>query len=445
MHPRQIKSHIMPSTESMPAQRIPAWKKLGLKLKQPGGGGPGTDAASEPANGSSHVGQPGGPAGHKRKIVEAPPSTHGGSPLKKARRDEQNASRNASFSSSKTKKSVTFGDTPSKNDPSGERPFPTTPTPSHTKAKAAIGKSSKQEQVKSKKPKGPTKKQTPPSTDIKPALEYLRQWKTSREDWKFNKNYQSVLIKNLFQPDIFPASDIDNFYEYIRDLKGAVRERLREMAMEVQMHDMDAGKAGFPDDTMDIDDKQEVYDAILADILRRKRQQQNSPKRKFFNESQFVAESEDPDVVIRRVVKRMRAELVLDELSDDGETTDTTSTSMSSKTVTASDNNATVTTNGDKQNVAREGVSRRRRKLRVNMDDSSSSESESESDSDEDDSSSSSESSDSDEEADGRPDNGYDTSSSSSSSSSDDGDTEDEDSDEEDNSTPATAGVSRQT
>jgi hypothetical protein len=437
----------MSSTQSVPAQRIPAWKKLGLKLKQPVGG----PAAAEPANGSSVVGQPGGSTGHKRKI-EAPPTTTG-SPLKKTRRDEQHVFRNGSSSSLKSKKSVTFGDTPSKNDPVPPATTPTTArnktTTTNTNGKAKTNQAKEvtsSSLAKPKKPKGPTKKQTAPSNDINPALEYLRQWKTSRESWKFNKNHQSALIKHIFEPNAIPASDIDAFYEYVRDLKGFVRKRLREMAMEVQMHDVEAGTAGFPDDTMDIDDKQEVYDAILADILRRKRQQQNSPKRKFFSESQFVADSDDPDVVIRRVVKRMRAELVLDELSDEGESTDTTSTSMSSKTVTASDNNTTMTTDGEKQQAnAKEGVSRRRRKLRVNMEDSSSSESDSDSGSGDDSSSSSSEDSDSEDEADVRPDNSYDTSSSSSSSSSDDGDSEDDDSDDDDNDneTGANGGASR--
>lgn len=401
----------MPSTESAP---VPAWKRLGLKLKQPGAG-----AGSAPASGSLAVGQPGGSTGHKRK-VEAPPSTDG-TPVKKTRREEQPVTQNGSSSSSKPKKSVKFGDTPTKNE--GRSP----PPPRRTKIKPT------KEEQQAKKAKSPAKNQTPLATDtIKPALEYLRQWRTSRESWKFNKNHQSALIKHIFEPDTIPASDVDAFYEYIRDLKGFVRQRLRETAMEIKMHDVD-GTSGFPDDTMDIDEKQEAYDSILADILRRKRQQ-NGPKRKFFSETQYISESQDGDVIIRRVVKRMRAELVLEELSDSGNETENTSTSTtSSKTVTASDNNATTRTNGDKQQPKlNDGPGRRRRKLRVNMEDSSSSESSSESDSDDTSSSSSDDDSDSDEEAEARPSNGYDTSSSSSSSSSSGDSDSEEESDDED-------------
>jgi len=408
----------MSATDRAPAQHVPAWKRLGLKLKQPGGAAAGP--ASESANGSSGVGQPSGSTGHKRKI-DAPPSTDA-SPYKRYRGDDQHAAQKNGIlsSSSKPKKSVKFGDTPTKNDavsPVAARTNNTTPN-----GKAAKTKPTKETP---KKAKGPSKKQKVPTpTDLKPALEYLRQWKTLRESWKFNKNHQSTLIKHLFDKDSIPSTDIDAFYDYIQDLKGFVRTRLREQAMEVQMQDVSDGPAAFPGDMMDVDDQQEQYDAILADILRRKREQ--GPKRKFFNEAQYVAESQDGEVVIRRVVKRMRAEIVMDELSD-GESTDTTTTSMSSQTVTNSDNNATVTTNDDKQPQLPTTTSKRRRKLRTNMDDSSSSESESESDSDT--SSSGSSDDDSDEEEEGQQNDDDETSSSSSSSSSEG---EESDSDEGD-------------
>ncbi|KAL6866105.1 hypothetical protein ACO1O0_002207 [Amphichorda felina] len=406
----------MPSTDNVSAQ-TPAWKRLGLKLKQPGAAA-GAVPASQPANGSSAVGHPGGSTGHKRK-VEAPPSTDG-SPVKRTRREEQPVTQNGSPSSSKPKKSVKFGDTPSKNE--GRSP----PPPARNKPKPT------KEAQQAKKSKGAADKQTPPVADIKPALEYLRQWKTSRESWKFNKNNQSALIRHIFEPNTIPASDVDTFCEYIRDLKGFVRQRLRETAMEIKMQDVADGAAGFPDGTMDLDDKQEKYDSILADILRRKRQQ-TGQKRKFFSEMQYVSESQDGDVIIHRVIKRMRTELVLEELSESGEETeDTTTSTTSSQTITASDNNATTKTNGNRpQPKLNDGPGRRRRKLRVNMDDTSSSESESESDSDDTSSSGSDEDSDSEGEADERPTNGYETSSSSSSSSSG-GDSDSEEESDED-------------
>jgi hypothetical protein len=415
---------------------------MGLQLKNPAAGA----SASEGGSGSSAavgpVGHPSskrttttttttGPgSSHKRKLD--PPASEAGNPSINASHDHNNIKRPRKESSSQTPKKVSFDDsqTPTKKGKT-----------LHSKPVATPNKAAKQQTPQSSRkanspsttktaPAKPTKEKAPSPADIKSALEYLRQWKSARESWKFNKNHQSTLIKYAFEPDTIPAQDIAIFYEYIQDLKGFVRVRLREMAMEIKMRDESDGYAAFPEDAMDLDEKQETYESILADILRRR--QQNG-KRKYFAESQFIAESQDGSVIVRRLVKRMRAEMVLDELSD-GETTDSTTTSSvstaSSKTITASDNNANTATAAVKAKL-NDVSGKRRRKLRVNMDDSSSSESESDSDSDSD-SSSSSEESDSDEDEDMRPGNGYDTSSSSSSSSSSSGGSDSEDDSEDD-------------
>lgn len=450
-------------------ERVPAWKRMGLKLKNGSGGAAGS-APEEAGSGSSAVGPVGHPSrttttndstttknntpgrpSHKRKLDPLPSDTdlntnspshvHNNSinihKSKKPRRE--------SSSQQQTPKKVTFEEpstTPSTKTP-GKSPN-SKPVQKHSKPAATPNQETPKQRQADKKTKGkevasprPAKAPQPP-TDIKPALEYLRQWKTSRESWKFNKNHQSALIKHAFEPDLIPAEDIEIFYEYIRDLKGFVRTRLRETAMEIKMRDVEDGYAAFPesDDAMDLDEQQSNYDSILADILRRRRQ---TTKRKFFAEAQYVAESADVNgIIVHRLVKRMRAEMVLEELSD-GESTDSSSGSTaSSKTIVASDStNATSSTSASTaavQQTARAKVNemtgKRRRKLRVNMEDSSSSESESESDSG-DDTSSSEDESDSDEAEEVRPDN-YDTSSSSSSSSSGESDSEDDSEDDND-------------
>lgn len=383
----------------MSGQQVPAWKRLGLKLKQPTG--------SDPVIGSPAVGHPSS-AGHgqpnKRKL-DAPPPAHSPYGSKKPRTDGQGTTL-------KKQKSVTFGDTPTKKDLVSSARDSKTPTKTPTK----------QPQQKSK---GPSKKQTPVSTDLQPALDYLRQWKSSRANWKFNKNHQSSLIKHVFDSEAIPPADIDTFYQYIRDLKGFVRVRLREAAMEVRTQDEASGSAAFPEGTMDLDAKQATYQSVLTELLHN----QTGNKRKSFHEVEYVATSQDGNVIIRRVVKRMRAEIVMEELSDSGET-ETTTTSSSSETITASDtNNNDGEMVMERQAKAPEGSNRRRRKLRVNMDDSSSSESESDSDS-ETSSSSSSDDSDSDEDDEMGGQNDDETSSSSSSSSESDS-SEESDSDED--------------
>jgi hypothetical protein len=429
------------STESAPTQqRTPAWAKF-LKLKQP--------------NGSVVGHQQGGDAALPPAHAPAPPAKRGppsadASPSKRARREALHDGRNAPADYKPTK-TVTFGDTPTKSSSgnSNSAGINKSSSPVDAKSKTSIKQTQqkKPQQKQAKKPKGPPKKEKPqPVADVTAAIAYLRQWDTARETWKFNKNHQTTLIKHFFDAGStsIPASVTKPFYAYIRDLKGFVRTRLAETAMEIRTRDVADGPAAFPEGTAHREERQAAYETAIDGLLRQHRQQ--VAKRKIFDEEQYLADSEDVDVVLARVVKRMRAELVIDELSDSGESTDATAaTSASSQTIAASeddsDDEGTVNPNaGEKQptSAPKAVPSRRRRKLRVNMDDddeTSSSESESDSDSDASSSSSSDDSDSDDDEAEEPNEEGYDTSSSSSSSSSsgaDDGeDSNDEDSDDE--------------
>ncbi|UNI15790.1 hypothetical protein JDV02_002291 [Purpureocillium takamizusanense] len=400
---------MMSSTEATASQRVPAWKRLGLKLKGP-------TAAPEPApGGTPAVGHPSitqhKSHSNKRKL-DAPPGFEPSLDVKKPRTESNDG--NAEPNRKKTK-SVSFGDTPTKN---GNPPTTTGDT------------TSKQKQPhQPKKSKGPAKKQKPaPAVDLAPALQYLQQWKTSRDSWKFNKNHQSALIKHAFDSDGIPPADIGAFYEYIRDLKGFVRTRLRETAMEIRTKDAAERASAFPAGTSDVEAKQISYEKLLNDLLQTSL---GGQKRKVFNETDYVASADDPDVVIRRVVKRMRAEMIIDELSD-GEQTDDSRTTQSSETIATSDTNTARGSGTDKRLRLNDGTGKRRRKLRVNVDDSSSSDSDSDADSDTSSDSSSDESDEEEEEsADAKSVDGYDSSSSSSSSSSEDESESDSDSNDE--------------
>lgn len=346
------------------AQHMPAWKRLGLKLKQ-------TTAAPEPAHGgTSAVGHPSGAQLPMKRKVGPEPSLD----IKRSRREEERGKdRNASLT---------------------QKPKPVSSGESRTRDGEAPSTTDQARQLR-KKTKGPEKKQNAAAPiDHKPALDYLRLWKTSRDSWKFNKNHQSALFKHIFDAKAIPSADIDTLYAYIRDLKGFVRTRLRETAMEIRAKDVAHRSSAFPAGTADLDAKQVSYERLLTELLHTR-----SPgrKRKSFDEADFVATSQDVEVVIRRVVKRMRAELVLEELSD-GEQTDDSRTCSSRRGATT-DTKTGLASGGDKRAQLNDGTPKRRRKLRVNMDDSSSSsggsESESESESDTSSGSSSDESDDS--------------------------------------------------
>ena len=408
----------------MAANRVPAWKRLGLKLKSPG-------SQSEPLsipNTFSNSVTPSRPSDEvdsskRKRQPYIDPQTAKPS-LKKSRTDD------GQFNSPLTRqKSVTFA---------GESTPDQKPATPAKKADKAPPKKNKKKPAKTHKETKPQ----PPAVipNLTGALDYLRRWKTSRDSWKFNKNHQTQLIHHVFDPTLFPASDIDTFYEYIRDLKGYIRTRLKETAKEVQASDMDKGKDNFPAGTSDADLKEEEYQKIMSRLLR---SDSASSKRKRFDEMEFVRENEA--VISQRVVKRMRAEMIMDELSnsDSDESAITTTTNSTTENEQSNQEAMDESDDADKRAKLNDGTTRPAKRIRASkrrgadVDDSSSDESsdeeDSEGESDEGTSSGSgsgSEESSSEEEDDSDDDMELDpnqeTSSSSSSSSSDESDSDDE-------------------
>lgn len=349
---------------------VPAWKRLGLKLKGASPDGSPVPAPSQTTTSSapptarfSHHqqrpnlnggGQYGTPGFNKRKQFS---SSYPASDSKRPRRDE------SSFTPSK--KAVSF---------------------SEDTKKAAPKKPKKKKAPKPQAPKQPF--------DFTPVLEYLRAWNKTRDSWKFNKNHQTLMIKHLYNSDAIPSSDIDTFYLYIRDIQGGSRKRLVEQAEEVRKKDMDADSKGFPEGTKAPEEKQKQYEAILAELFSKKAESKesgeslNATGKRNFDEMEFVLRTVDVDVQ-QRVVKRMRAETVIDQLesSDSGDsmamsisTSDNVAHSRIKVPVASRDAKPTNGTEEPKQKT------KRRKKLRTADVDSSS-----ESDSDSSDSDSGSE------------------------------------------------------
>ncbi|KAK2056677.1 hypothetical protein LY76DRAFT_594941 [Colletotrichum caudatum] len=354
------------------AQKVPAWKRLGLKLKQPASGaeigGPVPAEGSKPNGQRLHDRHASGPvanaanaspaaaaaAKRKRLDQQAPPASS--SPFKRTRTDDSSGHATPTL---RKQKSVTFAD---------DVKNPTAAEPKR----------------KSKGPKKAAKTATQqPTADIKPSLEYLRNWKSSRDTWKFNKNHQTILMKRVFHADAIPSSDIATFYDYIQDLKGFTRTRLKETAAEVKTEDAEKGKAAFPEGTPDMDSKQSEYEKVLAGLMQLGSGSGPGSKRKRFDEPGFLSQSTDV-AITQRVIKRMRAETILEELSDnddsDAMTVDTEEAAPAAQEAETVDKRVKLN-DGTKQPAAR------RRKRRTNVDsssESSDSESESESESDSD-------------------------------------------------------------
>ncbi|KAK3996662.1 hypothetical protein QBC44DRAFT_204067, partial [Cladorrhinum sp. PSN332] len=367
------------------AARVPAWKRLGLKLK--GASDDSSAPAPAPTPTPSNVGQArinGSPASAlKRKL-----------PLSQTSYNSNN----------------NYAQTPNKRLRGGDDQ-----TPGSQRKSVSFSADTKTTSVelaakKAKKPKKPKKEPAPKAeTNLEPSLEYLRQWHNSRDSWKFNKNHQTLLIKYLFGDEAkIPSADIPIFYQYIRDLKGGVRTRLREQAAEVSKKDMDQGAGGFPASTKDKEAKQAQYEEVISRFLQDLSSSSNDTNangKRSLDETEYVIRTADP-VIKQRLLKRIRAETVRGELascsdseetsttamevSKATETTTTTSSSSSSSTATARQEPPAAADSRPRRTDGSQQPTKRRRlrnvRTDISSDESSSSDSDSDSDSSDDES-----------------------------------------------------------
>ncbi|ROV98799.1 hypothetical protein VPNG_08418 [Cytospora leucostoma] len=336
---------------------VPAWKRLGLKLKGASSDGsptttttpvaqPNANTYSAPAGRFAQQ-QPNstnaqyGSTGFKRKQFP-PSSSYPTSDNKRPRWDDSN------------KKSVSFSEDTKK------------PAP----------KKSKPKQKKAPKPQAVKQPH-----DLTPSLEYLRTWDKARDSWKFNKNHQTLLLKNLYNADAIPAQDIDTFYLYIRDIKGASRQRLIDEAEEIRKKDMADGSKAFPEGTKGTEEKQQQYDEVLASLLQSQADIKDSGDganaKRSFDELSLVDRTKDKEVQ-NRLVKRLRAETVIKELqnSEDGESAATSAASGANASALPSRVKVPVT-NGDAKADGKQKTKRRKKLRTADSDSSSSSDSDS--------------------------------------------------------------------
>lgn len=281
---------------------------------------------------------------NKRKEYPSPASQFASS--KRPRTDFSQAAQTPS-----RRKSVTFAD--------GTKGSDLDPSTAKTPSKPSGAAEDGQQKKKAKKPKArkPAKK---PEQNYKPdhlqsqLSQYLRDWHSARDTWKFRKNIQTLVIKYAFDPVLLPAADFPIFRKYAVGLQGASRGWLRNSAAEIRRRDLDQkGAAGFPAGTTDADVKQKRYEELVAKMLgaqgsqpRRGGGSSNANGKRVrddYSEEDLVmggteADTRGPEVT-QRLVKRMRAEMVLDELSD-ADASDASAATTSTATTT------TTTTNG---------------------------------------------------------------------------------------------------
>ncbi|OBT46423.1 hypothetical protein VE00_03270 [Pseudogymnoascus sp. WSF 3629] len=337
------------SASSTSSPRIPAWKRLGLKLKSEGDA-PSPVAAAPPTEYVAAE-QP-----KRKRASDEVEST----PIKKSKKSLKKAE--STISSTPTavpdgmlgrRKSVAFtpetktedGDSikqlfnswvaqqkeidptfASKNDqPALQTPEPTTvdekvdtTLPEPERRVKRVKSTKPDDKTKSKKSKSKVVKSKP----IDPALTYLTQFHSDKANWKFNKINQIAVLKNAFDTDLIPTEYNEPLYAYIAGLKGVARVHLRDRALEIRDKDVEEGGKGFTDKMTDDQrsKKQEEYETAMEEYVATMTSAAISSRTGL---EEGILLSLNDTAIKGRMTKRMRAEHVLNLLaSTPGDPTD---------------------------------------------------------------------------------------------------------------------------
>ena len=300
--------------------RIPAWKRLGLKLRfaneytdQPPdlrndnlaeGKRPRDRDTwnSKEATGTEH-------RLRKRPRLE-PPSAHSNARNDQAlppslRRDSNAIKKTVSFTSDtkivdgESAKSLIADWEAQYDQPSLSSNLPQNPEPA--KKKASKSKNS-ESRFTTKKPHA--------------ALEYLTYFLQSRKSWKFSKNKEGWILKHVFSVDHVPSKYDTSLMQYLQGLKSAAaRSRIRQEAEEIIRKDREETleytvSSSSKDDTAEVDkissemEDPDLRRAYYEDSVRKY-------KRKLEQQLDEVAVEEVRWVSPERLAKRRRAEITL--------------------------------------------------------------------------------------------------------------------------------------
>jgi 20S proteasome subunit alpha 1 len=237
---------------------IPAWKRLGLKLKY-AQEVPETSrdakvtAETQAANISSKRSQSNTiePPKKKRKTDSESKGTREHSPT--TSKPSQNATEANGVSSERTqKKQVSFS--------ADTKDASTTISGDLAHGESTAGKA--QASAVDKKPKKKTAKKSQQLLVQKTntALDYLTQYNTARPSWKFNKNRETWILKHIFSESDLPRDYDLALSRYIHGLKGAgARERLKSQCIELAAKENEGQKDTNAADASSTSGRSEEY------------------------------------------------------------------------------------------------------------------------------------------------------------------------------------------
>lgn len=323
---------------------VPAWKRLGLKLKYAKDTPEDVVRTADSVPNSKKRG-----LSHLGVIVETTPTkktkksgrTSTETPARKnatptepsARQQEQTIPQSPAASPTLTKrKSVAFTpetktedgdsvkqlyhtwlaeqkaeDLPSTPNQAGQALALASPSPLPRSKEPPVKKVKRSKKEKAKPPAPPEPK-LPSRSHTSPSLEYLTLYHTSRTTWKFNKAKQTHLLKHLFSPSTLSPSHDAALASYLSGLQSAsARTRIREAASTAIAAD-DAALSSEPSN-----DKE---DARMEDPALRREYYQHALNRYKAQLKGLEIEREDREQDLDpawrlRLLKRKRAEMVL--------------------------------------------------------------------------------------------------------------------------------------
>ena len=363
-----------PITEPAP-KHVPAWKKLGLKLKyakeepddlhggqhetlkskkrkelaeseftaessamdrptkKPKKSNSHNHRPSEPVNGESTVATP-------SKLKESSPSAIGATPVNKRKSVAFTPETKTEDGDSVKQLYKTWYSTQLAKDPffdpSSISPalktiaptvtIPDSPTSENTKSSPSPSDS----KAKPKKPKQKKKAKYKPvqtSTNSKPhsehpALTYLTTHYTTHTTWKFSKPHQNHLLKHLFSLTHIPSTHDPALLSYLHGLQGtSARSRIRKQALTIRSED-EEWLAAEPTDAEKMDNetyerckerKKRDYEAAVKSVKERLRVKEEEREEREWELGGEKAGWEE------RLRKRRRAEVVLWGVGEDEE------------------------------------------------------------------------------------------------------------------------------
>ncbi|SZF05842.1 unnamed protein product [Blumeria hordei] len=166
------------------------------------------------------------------------------------------------------------------------------------------------------KPSNPSNSDTTERKKIPPFLSYLEQYHNSRETWKFKKNHQSHLLQHIFDSKIVPSDYIHLVYDYIKGLQGLVRTRLRDTALAIKVQDQENGLAEFSTELQKQENIQEEYEMAIKDYIASS--SALVVRQSGYEEGLLMKFTEKE--IKDRFIKRTRAEMIINELASSPDT-----------------------------------------------------------------------------------------------------------------------------